>query len=97
MNKNDLKIIRLMPEELTDKESMTAFMRLHLELPEWFGGNLDALSDVLGEVSQETVFEVDISRIGSFAKDGYQMKVLKVICRVCEDNPHVHVYLTDRD
>ena len=72
-------------------------MKQTMELPEWFGGNLDALSDVLSEVTDETVFEVELGARGEFAKDGYPRKVLKVVVRAVKENPHLHLYLTDPD
>lgn len=94
-NSTGLKQIRLDPALLRDKECMTQFMKQHMSLPEWFGGNLDALSDVLGEVSEETVFEVEVEMIRQFREDGYPKKVLLVISRAARENPHLHLYLTD--
>ncbi len=96
INDAGLNQVRLYPEKLADKESMSELMKASLDLPDYFGGNLDALADVLSEVTQETVFEVDISDIGAFSPDEYPKKVLKVISHACEDNPHIHLYLTDK-
>lgn len=95
MPENDLKQIRLNPDNLQSKEDMADTMSKLMKLPEYFGGNLDALADVLSEVSSETVFEVDISDIDRFA-GGYPKKVLSVIAHSCEENPHLHLYLTDK-
>ncbi len=91
-----LKQICLHPIKIKDKETMAASMNEVLDLPDYFGGNLDALADVLSEISRETVFEVEISDIDLFSKEEYAIKVLKVISRACEENPHLHLYLTDR-
>ena len=97
MDNTGLKQIRLDPEQLADKEAMTAFMERELDLPEWFGGNLDALSDVLSEVSDETVFVVEVGSVGAFTADGYPKKVIRVISAAAKENPHLHLYLTDSD
>ncbi len=95
MGKVARKQIYLCPQRLTDKQAMSSFMKEHLDLPEYFGGNLDALSDVLSEVVQEVVFEADLSDADLF-KEEYPGKVLRVISRACEENPHLHLFLTDK-
>ena len=90
-----LKRIRLDPENLGDKESMSLYMKQAVELPEWFGSNLDALADALCEITDETVFEVKVGDRDEFARDGYPKKVLKVISRAVSENPHLSLYLTD--
>ncbi len=96
MNDTCMRQIRLIPDQLNDKESMARTMKEAIDPPEWFGGNLDALADVLSEISSETVFEVEICDLDRFAQEGYPKKVLEVICASAQDNPHLHVYLTDR-
>ncbi len=91
-----LQQICLHPHKIKDKEAMAASMKEALDLPDYFGGNLDALADVLSEIARETVFEVEISDIDLFSREEYAKKVLKVISRACEENPHLHLYLTDR-
>ncbi len=95
MSENILKRVALDPVYLCDKESMAAFMKEHLVLPEYFGGNLDALSDVLSEICEETVFEVKVDDLVHFLPEEYPGRVLKVISHAAEENPHLHVYLTD--
>ena len=89
--------VKLDPDELSDKESMTRYLKERIPLPEWFGSNLDALADALSEISEETVFEVDADTLDAFSQDSYPKKVLHVISAACEENPHLHLYLTDSD
>ncbi len=96
MSETGMKQVHLTSENLKDKETMSAVMRASLDIPDYFGGNLDALADILSEITQETVFEIDIADLESFSEDGYAQKALKVISRVCEENPHLHLYLTDQ-
>ena len=97
MSNSFLKQVRLDPGKLCDKETMAAYMKQEMELPEWFGGNLDALADVLSEITQETVFEVEVSTMGDFTSGEYPGRVLKVISGAAKENPHLHLYLTDSD
>ena len=97
MKNTYLTQIRLNPWMLGSRESMTRCMKQELDLPDWFGGNLDALSDVLSEVSEETVFEVETRYMQAFSEEGYARRALRVILRAVEENPHLHLYLTDSD
>jgi RNAse (barnase) inhibitor barstar len=96
MSKAGLRQIRLSPDHLADREKTALFLKQQLGLPDWFNGNLDALADLLGEVSEETVFEVEADQAERFEAAGYPAKVLRVISDVSKDNPAVHLYLTQR-
>ena len=50
-----MKRVVLTAEKIGNKESMAAFMKAALDLPEYFGGNLDALADLLSEIREDTV------------------------------------------
>ncbi len=73
---------------------MASFMRGALDLPDYFGGNLDALADLLSEIREETVFEVEESELDRMPEDGYAAKTMKVLCIASDENPHLHLYLT---
>ena len=44
-----MKIVLLDGEKIKNNREMHACFKAALDLPEWYGGNLDALHDVLGE------------------------------------------------
>ena len=90
-----IRTVALDAAKLSDRESMAAYMKEALELPDYFGGNLDALADLLSEVSLETVFEVPADMITGIPEDGYAAKALRVLDAAAEENPHLHLYLTD--
>lgn len=90
-----IRRVVLTNEKIGSKESMASYMKEALQLPEYFGGNLDALSDLLSEVSEETVFEIEDSELARMPEDGYAAKTLKVLAMACDENPHIHLYLTD--
>ena len=89
-----IRRIVLTLENIGSREDMAAFMKEELELPEYFGGNLDALADLLSEVSEETVFEVEESELMDMPEDSYAAKTIKVLCAAAGENPHIHLYLT---
>ena len=96
MNKTGLRQIRLDPKVIADKDRMTDFMKRELSLPESFHGNLDALADLISEVSEETVFELETGVLDRFDKDERLNRFLRMISRSSKENPHLHLYLTDR-
>ena len=95
MNKTGLKQVRLDPMMIGDRDSMAQYMKRELDLPGWFGGNLDALMDCLTEVQEETVFEIEAEALVLFLPESYPRKVLKVVSRAAKENPHLHLYLSE--
>jgi RNAse (barnase) inhibitor barstar len=94
MSDHLIKRVVLTEEKMKDKESMASFMRGALDLPDYFGGNLDALADLLSEIREETVFEVEECELERIPEGGYAAKTLHVLCMAADDNPHLHLYLT---
>lgn len=89
-----MKRVVLTAEKIKDKESMAAFMKEALDLPAYFGGNLDALADLLSEIREETVFEVEESELERMPEGGYCARTLNVLNIAAQENPHLHLYLT---
>ena len=62
-----------------------------LSLPAWYGRNLDALADCLGDIREETELEfLDYPLL----KDrlGFYAHTLEIVLRrACEDNPRLHI------
>ena len=50
---------------------------------------------MLSEVTEETVFVIEESELAFIPEEGYAAKTLKVLDRAAEENPHIHLYLTD--
>ena len=95
MSDRFIRRILLTEEKIRDKEAMAAFMKDALMLPDYFGGNLDALSDLLSEIDTETVFEIAGEELRRIADDAYAAKTLHVLKRAEEENPHIHLQLHD--
>ena len=70
---------------LTERESAQTYLKEELGFPEWYGRNLDALHDMLGEMDRtKVIFE----NPGAFEeKYGYPKRVLKVFQDAAEENP----------
>lgn len=96
MSKTELRQIRLDSDTLSDRERMAFVMKRELDLPESFNGNLDALADLLSEVTEETVFEVETGTLDRSGTDERLNRTLQMLSRVTRENPHLHLYLTDQ-
>ena len=77
--------------------SIAAFARA-LALPDWFGGNLDALADALQDLAdaaseRDTTLEVvwdDVARLRAHDPDAADA-IADVLAEVALDHPHVRV------
>lgn len=71
-------MIALNGSRMTDREGMHAELREKLDLPDYYGDNLDALNDCLGERSEREL--VVISASGDFLEDcgEYGVAMLRV-------------------
>ena len=68
-----MKRIELIASQLTDQEVLHDMLEKELELPEWYGRNLDALHDCLTELK-----DVELVLVG-WPDEGYLAKVRRVI------------------
>ena len=57
-----------------------------LELPAWYGRNLDALYDCLGDIWEDTEIV-----LRNWENEGYQGSVLRVMRDIAEENEHLHI------
>ncbi len=96
MAKPVIRRIAIGKGSIGSKDVMAAYMKVQLDLPDYFGGNLDALYDLLSEVREETIFETDASMLEELTPDSYALKTLEVLSRAAQENPRIHLYLTDR-
>ena len=64
---------------MTGRGQMHAELKAKLALPDYYGGNLDALNDCLGERRERELFV--IQNAGEFMEgcEGYALKLLRVL------------------
>lgn len=91
-----MRQVRLNIEYLRDKETMARFLKWEFRLPDYFGGNLDALNDCLSEVTEDIEIVIDHETITSICNDAYAYKVLMVLGRAVEENPHLKIAFLER-
>ena len=89
--------IMLDGNRLLDRESMAMYMKEVFQLPGHFGKNLDALHDVLSEVTEDT--EIDLTRENTdrICQGKYAFKVLMVLGRAAEENPHIRIKFAEEE
>ena len=68
-----MKRVELIASQLTDKDILHDVLIRELELPEWYGRNLDALHDCLTQLQ-----DVELVLVG-FPDEGYLARVRRVI------------------
>ena len=100
-----MKRIELDFSQCTDRSEVHAYLKKQFGFPDYYGNNLDALFDVLGDIAEdlEIVFmEDEEGSCGEWVVDGGSAmrsdemnRLLKNVRRVIEDaaeeNGHLHV------
>ena len=72
-------MIILDANQMEDRDALHAALRQALDLPDYYGGNLDALNDCLGEKPERAL--IVIRRFPDFAENlgPYGLKTLQVL------------------
>lgn len=89
-----MREIRLDGAEIRSREELHEFLSRELELPAWYGRNLDALYDCLtAELTEET--EIILRNRSGLLENlaGYGMVFLRMLREAEEENPRLKVTL----
>lgn len=100
-----MKRVNLDFEQCVSKEDVHAYLKRQFGFPDYYGNNLDALFDVLGDVAEDMdiIFVEDeegscgewVVDSGAAARSDEMVRFLKHVRRVIEDaaeeNSHLHV------
>lgn len=84
-----MKRVELIGAQLADKERLHDILAERLELPDWYGRNLDALHDCLTELK-----DVELVLIG-WPDEGYLAKVRRVIVDAVWENENLAMKAID--
>ena len=79
-------MIILDTRQLQEKEAAHRYLKQMLNLPEYYGCNLDALYDCLTELDTTALRFVNLD-----AAEGYFAKLLPVFQEAQENNPRLHI------
>ena len=78
---------------VTCREELHQVFAKALDFPEWYGGSLDALYDLLGGTNMPVHITIVNSGLMNDEFSGYMERVLRVILRAAEHNPNIKLYL----
>lgn len=77
---------------IPNRETLHDTLASSLQLPDWYGRNLDALYDCLLDIQEETEIrllheEALEDHLGHYAKSLH-----KAVSGACQENPRIHYY-----
>lgn len=88
-----MKKIILDCSAIADKASLHAALKAALSLPEWYGSNLDALHDCLGELGEPTKLVLQDYSLLAEHLGPYAAQLVYVLHVCSEENPNLEVTL----
>ncbi|MBQ1208593.1 MAG: barstar family protein [Lachnospiraceae bacterium] len=80
----EIRRIMLDGARMTDRDSLHAYLREQMELPSYYGENLDALHDVLTDIGIET--EIRLSHADELWESRFGQLVLRVFRESAQEN-----------
>ncbi len=75
-----IRNVRIIGARCASQETLHAYLKKKLELPDYYGGNLSALADCLSELSEPTRITIAINEVE--LEPGMQAYVLRFV-QVC--------------
>ena len=89
------KRLTLNAKKMTTRERAHAHIKERLRLPDWYGNNLDALNDCLGEIAEPTRI---LLRNASHLRESlgeYGERLIAVLAESAERNPSITFVLRE--
>lgn len=90
-----MREMQIIGKEINSPEELHEMFYRELDLPDYYGANLDALYDVLTESSEEISIELSMEDIENEAMKVYLEKVWRVLCDAAEENFNLEVTRID--
>lgn len=86
-----MKICVLDGEKIKDKKQLHDVLAEALNLPAWYGRNLDALYDCLTDIREE--LQIQLLQVPVLEKNlgRYAELLLKVLCAASRENNAIHI------
>ncbi len=80
---------------IDSRQALHAALSHGLDLPEWYGGNLDALFDCLTDLPGETRLTVASPQALEAALESYARRFLQVLKDAAAENPRLYVHIQE--
>ena len=77
--------------EIRSKAELHTALARSLHFPAWYGGNLDALHDLLTAITADTTLQLHHWAEAETALDTYGSRVKKVLAISALENPHLSI------
>ena len=87
------KRLTLNARRMTSREQAHAHLKERLRLPDWYGNNLDALNDCLGEICAPTQIIVRFAPMLEQNLGDYGIKIIRVLEQAAQENINLKVTL----
>ena len=87
------KRLTLNARRMTSREQAHAHLKERLRLPDWYGNNLDALNDCLGEICAPTQIIVRFAPMLEQNLGDYGVKIIRVLEQAAQENKNLKVTL----
>lgn len=85
--------LSLNARRMTTRELAHAHLKERLRLPDWYGGNLDALHDCLGDFGEPTRIILRFAPELERSLGAYGTKLIRVLEQAVEENPNLRLTL----
>lgn len=72
-----------------DRRSAHVYLAEQFDFPEYYGKNLDALYDCLGELGRTEIILLNFA--GSLGKGGYGEMIIRTVFFAAETNPRIRI------
>ena len=79
---------------ITNKETLHDVLADSLQLPDWYGRNLDALYDCLSDIREETEIRLLHEEALEDYLGCYASAFRKAVYSACRENPRIHFIST---
>ena len=83
--------LSLNARRMTTRELAHAHLKERLRLPDWYGNNLDALNDCLGEIGEPTTIVVRFAPQLAQLLGDYGTRLMRVLEQAAQENQNLRI------
>ncbi|MCQ2507336.1 MAG: barstar family protein [Dorea sp.] len=76
--------------KLTDKDASHAYLKEALDLPDYYGGNLDALFDCLSEMNETEIVVENVENAGE-----YYVRIITIMLGASQENDGLEITIEE--